>query len=1194
MRTLFNRDRRDLSLKGQITFGDGDSLPVEIGDIFRYSFSSQIGVDGLPLGGTEAASFSLELDNTGRKYTPERFDGAEAHMFLGIRPNPRNYILNSEFRWERRNWSDWGSPAVRAIVRQDGREWCHIRGGGTARGEGISQSAFDLGAVLRDGRQYTFSMLARGAAAQQRITVGFRWRSEEEQLDETWRTWTVGTTARVISGTVSAPAGADRFEIMVGVDDDEAVQDVYFTELMLEPGGEASEWMPAPEDFGMRMDDEGYAWCDFGVWYVDNASAPEQSVSIQLSGYDALATHFAAKFVDSPTIYPRTVGDLFLTVALAGGIESMDANFTNTNATIEQMPEWDENTTLRDVLSYCAICAGGFARITRDGRLEIASYSDGRTYDIGPDMYNTFTLTGGARYKFNAIEAMMSADSEEYTRYALYGSIEPNATNTIQVDYNPLLTGPIVNTVVTDLRDIQMDAGTLNWGGDPWVNCGDYYAVTTLNGASYRIMVTSQSFDFDGGLSASESCSLPSANSVSSSSYSTSTNAYDQNGNLRASRVAGLDGAVLAATEAHFKHLTVESAEFDSVLASFIRALNMVVGQLSADVIDTEQLQAEIAEITDAVIREAKIDVAQIENLSATILEAVSASLKTADIGYAQVKDLVADEAIITDGVGTTLLMERLYVTSANLLGATVGKLVLKGEDGNYYEVVISSDGTISTRQVTVTEGEIEAGETEDGRQIVATDANIRDLNAQSLRAQQAVIAEIFTTALTAGSITASEALLASATIPALYATTIKAIGDSLDLSANTSVNIVVENATKDLKDRLHEAELRITDDAIVSTVRESTPYQDDLSRVTQSAHEFVSEIFGQPVSDSKNLFFIKASENGRLYASGSVNSDAQYITSDYIPVSPKDELMLQFWSADPDTYDPNGGEVVGPDPEVVGPEPEVVGPDSDDGEVVEPVDPPEEVVVGDPDNDDPEIVEPIPEYRYYFGVNFYDVNKRVIQSEINYIEVDSVPVYHVEFPSAAPEGTAYVRCTSLYRPEIVTEENKTFWVQLVNYGPDTIWPVDPYERYEPASADLPTLFKSLIKQTGDSIYLQADKISWNSTYSSMTEDGILKCEGAHLNGAELAGSFYSSYTYDDDNNWLLIENGEIFGGENDEEFSTIDVSTTDVEGSRGIALQGDNFFLNPNDGYLYKGYTGTFYDRNGKGMSFINGILWG
>ncbi|MBO5941144.1 MAG: hypothetical protein J6R18_08125, partial [Kiritimatiellae bacterium] len=61
-----------------------------------------------------------------------------------------------------------------------------------------------------------------------------------------------------------------------------------------------------------------------------------------------------------------------------------------------------------------------------------------------------------------------------------------------------------------------------------------------------------------------------------------------------------------------------------------------------------------------------------------------------------------------------------------------------------------------------------------------------------NLQASNAIINEILTTALTAGKITAAEALIASATIPALYTTTIKALGNSLDLSANESINLMV------------------------------------------------------------------------------------------------------------------------------------------------------------------------------------------------------------------------------------------------------------------------------------------------------------------------------------------------------------------------------------------------------------------
>ena len=108
----------------------------------------------------------------------------------------------------------------------------------------------------------------------------------------------------------------------------------------------------------------------------------------------------------------------------------------------------------------------------------------------------------------------------------------------------------------------------------------------------------------------------------------------------------------------------------------------------------------------------------------------------------------------------------------------------MKGSDGKYYRVFIGADGTIQTEEVTVTDGEIEAGETGDGRQIVATTANVGSLNATTVKASQAIIGTIFTESLTAGKITANEALIASMTAPLIYTTAITALGIPLDLSA--------------------------------------------------------------------------------------------------------------------------------------------------------------------------------------------------------------------------------------------------------------------------------------------------------------------------------------------------------------------------------------------------------------------------
>lgn len=56
---------------------------------------------------------------------------------------------------------------------------------------------------------------------------------------------------------------------------------------------------------------------------------------------------------------------------------------------------------------------------------------------------------------------------------------------------------------------------------------------------------------------------------------------------------------------------------------------------------------------------------------------------------------------------------------------------------------------------------------------------------------------------------------------------------------------------------------------------------------------------------------------------------------------------------------------------------------------------------------------------------------------------------------------------------------------------------------------------ESLIAQNANSIRLKADRISWESTYSSMTENGVLSCTGARIEGNASA----------EDGRYILIEN---------------------------------------------------------------------
>lgn len=577
---------------------------------------------------------------------------------------------------------------------------------------------------------------------------------------------------------------------------------------------------------GLKNQSGAIEWTDFGVWYVHGCTIPEQSVLMELRGYDALDTMFSGEWSDDKSYYPTTIGSITRTVCALAGITCKSYNFPNAAVRVTSLPYWQEGSTLRDVLSHVAACAGGFARIARDGKLEIVSYIEGATRTISPDRYTSLTNEGGKKFDFNALSVQYVRDPEvesteegedDYIRYAIDESIEDNATNCIMVSGNPLITPTIARSIVFELRGFSLTACSMNWGGDPTVECGHRWTITTTDEKSMHMLINSQRFTFNGGLSVTESCELPSSNSTSSASYSTSSGLFDSQGNIRATRVSGLDKSIVVATEGHFNRLTSETVETDKLLASLIDVIKLKADNIDAHSVTTDKLTAALASIVEATINKlhaGTIETDQLfanmaeilalkagtitaENIETDVLGAQLAKIFTissqvADFDFSHMKDLVADDVIITRGEADQLYIKRLAVTQANLLSAVIGTLVVKGSDDKYYEIAVGSGGVISTKEVTPTESEIESSTMTDGRGIVETSINVRDLTAESIIASSADIATILTNALTANKITATQANIASANIPELRAVAIQALGDTLDLSANETIQMVV------------------------------------------------------------------------------------------------------------------------------------------------------------------------------------------------------------------------------------------------------------------------------------------------------------------------------------------------------------------------------------------------------------------
>lgn len=256
----------------------------------------------------------------------------------------------------------------------------------------------------------------------------------------------------------------------------------------------------------------------------------------------------------------------------------------------------------------------------------------------------------------------------------------------------------------------------------------------------------------------------------------------------------------------------ISLTKIQGVDAELARITQAEIGKVKIGAAQIQDLKAQVAQIVTAVIQTAVIDWAQIEELKAAIIEVLHAEIQVGTFTLAEVENLLAEALVLKKGTAESMYITNLAVTSANLLSAMLGKLVLKGEDGKYYQVMIGADGTIHTQEVEPSEAEIEAGETESGLGIVETSANFADLTAQNIKGNEAIFQTILAQSMTAGKLTAGEALIASATIPTLYATSIQAIGNSLDLSANESISLIVGGNVQALEGLIYDAQEQLGD----------------------------------------------------------------------------------------------------------------------------------------------------------------------------------------------------------------------------------------------------------------------------------------------------------------------------------------------------------------------------------------------
>lgn len=229
--------------------------------------------------------------------------------------------------------------------------------------------------------------------------------------------------------------------------------------------------------------------------------------------------------------------------------------------------------------------------------------------------------------------------------------------------------------------------------------------------------------------------------------------------------------------------LAAESVTAEKIATGVITADKMVTGTLDTTILNavkgeierlvsgeitTDELYANIAEIsyaqiTTANINKADIKWADIATLKAVVAEIANANIGTADIDFAKIKDLVAGTAIIEKGIGGKLFIKDLAVTDANIVNLTVGELLVKGADGGFYALSVGKDGEVVTTAKKVVGDDVDDASISGGK-LVENTITARELNVASIFADEALIGAITAKNIDVVDLVASEVFTSSIT----------------------------------------------------------------------------------------------------------------------------------------------------------------------------------------------------------------------------------------------------------------------------------------------------------------------------------------------------------------------------------------------------------------------------------------------
>lgn len=222
-------------------------------------------------------------------------------------------------------------------------------------------------------------------------------------------------------------------------------------------------------------------------------------------------------------------------------------------------------------------------------------------------------------------------------------------------------------------------------------------------------------------------------------------------GQLQDGSVGSLQIQDAAIGNSHIQHAAIEQAHIAQAAITYAHIAQACVEALTSGSLEAMTAKIQSLEASDI----------QTDTLAAALAAFTVITAGTATFDAATVQHLVAEALNLSFGVGDEVFINNLKVAYAQMVSAAIGNLCIRASDGSYYTIDVDADGNVSATKTTVTDGEINAGQTDAGRVILETDITAENLSTSNLLATYALINRIDAARIDVDQLFAREAFIA-------------------------------------------------------------------------------------------------------------------------------------------------------------------------------------------------------------------------------------------------------------------------------------------------------------------------------------------------------------------------------------------------------------------------------------------------